>query len=184
MKLQDVGQHLAVDRHNGHDRLTFKGTRLQVKTVLHRLARGDAYKQLLARWPKLTRKAIKEALNLAAEALVEPYLVHNTRVRELLDAERDEEVQRLPIIEVGRYLNVHPCMCFGKLTFKDRRLPVETILTYVAMKGTIDYIRKAWPQLTREAVVEAVKLAAAALEEKYAASTETLHEPAHSGRAN
>jgi uncharacterized protein (DUF433 family) len=184
MTQRDVGQHLTVHSDNQNGKLVFKGTRVQVRTALHRLAHGESYKQIRTRWPKLKRQALAEALNLAAETLVEPYLVHHTKVSKLWHSGRLAAIRRLPIIDVGKYLNVHPQMSFGRLTFKDTRLPVQVALFYVAREGTIDYIRKGWPHVKREAVQEAIRLAAAALEKRYAAQTEAVHEPTPAGRAN
>jgi uncharacterized protein (DUF433 family) len=65
-------------------------------------------------------------------------------------------------IEIGRYLIVDPRVCHGKLTFKGTRLPVQTVLTLMAKKGrSMNYIRKSWPHLKREAIEEALHLAAA-----------------------
>ncbi len=50
-------------------------------------------------------------------------------------------------VEVGRYLIVHPGICFGKLTFKGTRVPVSTVLTFMSMGWTIDQVLADWPQL-------------------------------------
>jgi uncharacterized protein (DUF433 family) len=86
-------------------------------------------------------------------------------------------------LEVGKHLIVDPRTCFGKLTFKGTRVPVETILNRLAIGRTIESLLKAWPQLTREAIEEAVKLAAAALIEKSMAQHRAADESAHSGRS-
>lgn len=86
-------------------------------------------------------------------------------------------------IEVGKHLVVDPRVCFGKMTFKGTRVPVKTILAYVAKGETIERILVGWPQLTREAVQEAIQLAAAALLEKYPVPAEATYEPARPGRS-
>jgi uncharacterized protein (DUF433 family) len=85
--------------------------------------------------------------------------------------------------EVGQYLIAHPGICFGKPTFKGTRVPVRTVLTFLAQGETIEDVLEGWPELQREAVVEAIELAATALEERYALKPETTDEPAHSGRS-
>ncbi len=86
-------------------------------------------------------------------------------------------------IEVGKYLVVDPQVCHGQLTFKGTRVPVHTVLVYLAKGRTIDQLLAGWPQLTREAIVEAIRLAAAALVEKYPVPTGTAHESVHPGRS-
>jgi uncharacterized protein (DUF433 family) len=64
-------------------------------------------------------------------------------------------------LEVGHYLVADPQVCFGKLTFKGTRLPVNTVLSFLAQGYSIRRIQKNWPYLEREAIEEAIKLAAA-----------------------
>lgn len=86
-------------------------------------------------------------------------------------------------IEVGKHLIVHPRVCFGKMTFNGTRVPVETVLTFLAMGSTIDEILADWPQLKREAVVEAIELARDALIDRYELPRKKAHEPARHGRS-
>ena len=65
--------------------------------------------------------------------------------------------------EIGEYLVVDPRVCSGRLTFKNTRLPVGTVLHWMAKGQTIRQILKAWPYLSPEAVAEAVDLSAKAL---------------------
>ena len=69
-------------------------------------------------------------------------------------------------IEVGRHLHRHPDFYHGELTFKGTRIPVRTVLKYIAKGMTIDEALVSWPSLAREAIEEAFLLATAALEEK------------------
>jgi uncharacterized protein (DUF433 family) len=62
--------------------------------------------------------------------------------------------------KVGRYLVVEPKVCHGKLTFKGTRVPVETVLHFLAKGKTIEGILADWPELKREAIEEAIELAA------------------------
>jgi len=70
MKARTIGKHLSVDPHVCHGKLTFRGTRVPVQTVLHVLAEGRSVNQILKGWPELSREAIAEAIDLAGEALV------------------------------------------------------------------------------------------------------------------
>ncbi len=63
-----------------------------------------------------------------------------------------------PII-VGEHLVVDPRVCHGELTFRGTRVPVETILGYLAKGHTLAYLRKSWPEVSAAAIQEAVNLA-------------------------
>lgn len=84
-------------------------------------------------------------------------------------------------VEVGKYLIMHPGICHGQLTFKGTRVPVETVLYFLSTGRTIDQILEGWPELTREAVVEAILLAREALVERHT-TAKAAREPVHSGR--
>ena len=70
-------------------------------------------------------------------------------------------------IEIGEYLVIDPEVCHGQLTFKETRIPVETVLLFLATGCNIDWVLAEWPRLTRKAVEEAMRLATAALIERY-----------------
>ena len=77
----------------------------------------------------------------------------------------------MPLIEIGNYLVIDPQICHGQITFKDTRIPIDTILTFLAKGYAIDQILHSWPELTRPAVEEAIYLALRSLQERYS----TLH---------
>jgi len=85
--------------------------------------------------------------------------------------------------EIGQYLIADDRVCHGKLTFKGTRVPVATVLRAVARGETFDEILEGWPELSPPALTEAIRLAAAALVEKYPLPSRTSHEPTHSGRS-
>ena len=70
---------------------------------------------------------------------------------------------------IGRYLVVDPKVCHGKLTFTGTRVPVETVLNWLAKGKTVESILATWPEITKEAIEEATQLAAAALIERHEA---------------
>jgi uncharacterized protein (DUF433 family) len=70
---------------------------------------------------------------------------------------------------VGRYLVVDPKVCHGRLTFTGTRVPVETVLHWLAKGNTLASILAAWPEIPPEAIEEATKLAAASLAERHEA---------------
>jgi uncharacterized protein (DUF433 family) len=105
-------------------------------------------------------------------------------------------------VEIGKHLVIDPRVCFGKLTFKGTRVPVETVLVSLTEGRTIKSILGSWPYLKREAVEEAIQLAAVAwpemMQEKSAERIQALakglkvgskkrvnrsREPAHIGRS-
>lgn len=69
--------------------------------------------------------------------------------------------------EIGQYLVIDPEICHGQLTFKGTRIPVDTVLTYLAMGYSLDVIVHGWPQLSRPAVKEAILMALDALLKDY-----------------
>ena len=70
-KRQALGQYIVADPEICHGQLTFKGTRILVESVLSYLAAGRSIEWVLAEWPRLSRDAVQEALQLATAALVE-----------------------------------------------------------------------------------------------------------------
>jgi uncharacterized protein (DUF433 family) len=69
--------------------------------------------------------------------------------------------------EIGKYLVIDPEVCHGQLTFKGTRVPVSTVLTFLARGESIDDMLKEWPRLSREAILEALQLAADLVAEQY-----------------
>jgi uncharacterized protein (DUF433 family) len=186
----NVGQYFTVAQGTGGGKLRFKGTRVSVHTVLTLLAKGYTFKQILARWPLLQRKAIAEAVRLAAAALVlqsgaRPWSPDDPACSILLNGktipDRKPDKRKKPV-RVGKYLIVHPNVCFGRLTFDPTRVPVEVVMAYLAKGQTIERLMAGWPRVTREAITEAIELAAAALAERYNNQAEADNEPTYIGR--
>lgn len=71
--------------------------------------------------------------------------------------------------EIGQYLIVDPEICHGKLTFKGTRIPVETVLTYLAMGDSIEDVLKNWPRLHRHAIEEAIRFTVRLVRKSYPA---------------
>jgi uncharacterized protein (DUF433 family) len=67
----EIGTYIVSDPGICHGQLTFKGTRILVEPVLVYLAAGRSLRWVLAEWPRLSREAVQEALQLATMALVE-----------------------------------------------------------------------------------------------------------------
>jgi uncharacterized protein (DUF433 family) len=73
MEPVNVGEHLVIDPEVVHGRLTFRGTRVPVSTVLTYLAKGCSIEQIVEDWPQLSAEAVREALLLACAALDRQY---------------------------------------------------------------------------------------------------------------
>lgn len=71
-------------------------------------------------------------------------------------------------VEVGKYLVIDPEVCHGQMTFKGTRVPVETVLAFLAKGYAVDQLLRSWPELTRPAVEEAILLASESLQTSYA----------------
>jgi uncharacterized protein (DUF433 family) len=52
-------------------------------------------------------------------------------------------------LEIGEHLVIDPEVCHGQLTFKGTRIPVETVLLFLATGRTIDWVLAEWPRLTK-----------------------------------
>jgi uncharacterized protein (DUF433 family) len=70
--------------------------------------------------------------------------------------------------EIGSYLIIDPEICHAQLIFKGTRIPVDTVLSYLARGYSVDQLVQNWPELTPVAVAEAVNLAANSLQARYA----------------
>jgi uncharacterized protein (DUF433 family) len=59
--------------------------------------------------------------------------------------------------EIGNHLVIDPDICHGQMTFKDTRVPVDTIRALLAKGYSVNQLLKSYPELTREGVEEAVR---------------------------
>lgn len=82
------------------------------------------------------------------------------------------------MVEIGNYLVIDQEICHGQMTFRGTRVPVDTVLTFLAKGYTIDQLLRSWPELQRSAVEEAIRLASASLQERYALTPVAVAEPA------
>jgi uncharacterized protein (DUF433 family) len=62
MKRLEIGKYLVVDPIVCHGKLTFRGTRVPVSTVLTFLSMGDSIGDILRNWPELSREAVEAAI--------------------------------------------------------------------------------------------------------------------------
>ncbi len=75
--------------------------------------------------------------------------------------------------EIGSYLVIDPEICHGELTFRDTRVPVDTVLALLAKGYSVEQLVKSYPELSRPAIEEAVHLATEALQMRYHLPLET-----------
>ena len=66
--------------------------------------------------------------------------------------------------EVGKHLIIDPEICHGQMIFKGTRIPVDTVLSYLARGYSIEQLTQNWPELPHAAIEEAVHLAANSLQ--------------------
>lgn len=66
-----LGRHIVTDPKICHGKPTFRGTRVLVADVLEQVASGMAWETIIEEWNgSITREAIKEAVLLASQALL------------------------------------------------------------------------------------------------------------------
>ena len=71
-KRRELGQYIVADPEICHGQLTFKGTRIMVKSVLYYVAQGKDWDWISQAYlGKVSREAIAEAVSLASAALLE-----------------------------------------------------------------------------------------------------------------
>lgn len=71
-------------------------------------------------------------------------------------------------IDIGKYIVKNPEICHGQVTFRGTRVPVDTVLAYLAKGYSVDVLLHSWPQVSRPAIEEAVSLASQSLQARYA----------------
>jgi uncharacterized protein (DUF433 family) len=70
-KRKELGKYIVADPEICHGQLTFKGTRIMVKSVLEMLAEGKDWDWISAAYDgRISREAIAEVVKLAGEALI------------------------------------------------------------------------------------------------------------------
>lgn len=66
-----IGRYIVADPKICHGKPTFRGTRVLVSDVLEQVAGGMAWETIIEEWNhSITRDAIKEAVQLASQALL------------------------------------------------------------------------------------------------------------------
>ncbi len=71
-KRVELGEYVVADPEICHGQLTFKGTRIMVKSVLFYVGKGKDWDWISGQYfGKISREAVAEAVKLASDALVE-----------------------------------------------------------------------------------------------------------------
>jgi len=63
-------------------------------------------------------------------------------------------------------ITLDPAKCFGKPCIRGLRMPVASVLGYLASGMTIDEMLREWPELEREDILQALAYASWAMEER------------------
>ena len=71
-------------------------------------------------------------------------------------------------VDVGKYIVIDPEICHGQMTFRGTRVPVDTVLVYLAKGYSVEQLLLSWPQISRPAIQEALYLASQSLQAQYA----------------
>lgn len=70
-------------------------------------------------------------------------------------------------------ITIDPEKCFGKACIRGLRMPVESVLSYLASGMTEEEILKEWPELEREDIQQVLGYAAWAMTERVLELVET-----------
>lgn len=71
-------------------------------------------------------------------------------------------------------ITIDPNKCFGKPCIRGLRIPVASVLSYLASGLTVEEILKEWPELEREDILEALGYAAWAMTERVLSLEESV----------
>lgn len=63
-------------------------------------------------------------------------------------------------------ITLDPAKCFGKPCIRGLRIPVASVLSYLASGMTVEEILRDWPELEREDILQALAYASWAMEER------------------
>jgi uncharacterized protein (DUF433 family) len=69
-------------------------------------------------------------------------------------------------VYIGEHLEMHPGIHQGALIFRGTRVRVKVVFAYLAKGYSVEWATEAWPDVPREAILEAIELAGNALEEQ------------------
>ncbi|MDX2001225.1 MAG: DUF433 domain-containing protein [Chitinophagales bacterium] len=64
-------------------------------------------------------------------------------------------------------ITINPDVCFGKPCIRGMRMPIATILDYLASGVSLEELLKDYPYLEREDILQALAFASEAMHERY-----------------
>jgi uncharacterized protein (DUF433 family) len=85
----------------------------------------------------------------------------------------------MTVFDIGEHLTIDPEIMHGALTFKGTRVPVSMVLEYIEDGLSIDDVEKEWPQVSRAAAREVVRLANESLHLRYKAELDAAEVEMH-----
>jgi len=74
-------------------------------------------------------------------------------------------------VKIGDHLAIDSEICHGQSMFEGTRIPVETVLAFLAKGYSVDQSLHSWPELSRSAIEEALQLAGQALRSHFPTAT-------------
>lgn len=69
--------------------------------------------------------------------------------------------------QVSSHIVIDPEVCHGQLTFRNTRIPVDTVLDLLAKGYSIPQLLQSYPELSHAAIEEVIHLAADSLSKQY-----------------
>ena len=84
----------------------------------------------------------------------------------------------MAIVNVGEHIVIDPEIVHGQMTFKGTRVPVDMVLEFIEDGLSVDDVSERWPQVSREAAQEAVRLARESLRLRFAAEIDAADDEA------
>lgn len=166
----ELGEYIVADSRICHGQPTFKGTQKVVEAILNEFEDGKTIDEIAKEYD-IPKAAIAEGLKIASETLLQQYRVPHPPIKSALEIEEEirrekageiiEEEDRInyPRVELGRYLVSDPYICHGKPTFKGTRVMVHLVIEDFEY-WHLNELAYEYPGVSREALVEALRLAA------------------------
>ena len=171
----ELGKYIVVDPHICDGKPTVRGTQVLVHRVVKHFSTGETIDEVAVEY-RIPPEAVEEALDLAAEALLEkhkvPYpepIVPTDELVKLTHAQYralwpKEKYKR---VEISKHIVADPFICHGKPTARGTRVLVHICLRSFSRGEPVDELAADY-NIPPEAVIEGLHLAAEALLENYA----------------